>query len=77
MRKQKDKAEPDLPMALAQRVEAQLVSDLCCIHCIGQILFVGKHKQNCITQLILQKSSKPKMLHSEHRISWFDQTNFP
>jgi len=48
------------PMALAQWVEAKLVSNVCCIHRIGQILFVGKHKQNCITQLILQGPTNSK-----------------
>jgi len=37
---------------LAQGVEAQLISDLCCIHGVGQILLVGKHQQDCVTQLV-------------------------
>jgi hypothetical protein len=40
-------------MPLTQGVEAKLVSDLSSIHGVWQILFVGKNKENCITQLIL------------------------
>jgi hypothetical protein len=44
----------NLPVALAQLVQVELVCDLSCIHCIGQILLVGKHQQHCIPQLVLQ-----------------------
>lgn len=43
-----------LPVALSERVEAKLISDLSGIHCVGKILFVSKNKQNSITQLILE-----------------------
>ena len=46
--------EEDVPVALAKRMQAQFVCNLCSIHGIRQILFVGKHQQDCITQLILQ-----------------------
>jgi hypothetical protein len=36
-------------------VQPQLVSDLCCIHCVGQVLLVGKHQQHSIAQLVLQR----------------------
>lgn len=42
-----------IPLALTQRVQAQLVSNLCGTHSIRQILLVGKHQQYSITQLIL------------------------
>ncbi|KAG6554759.1 hypothetical protein Mapa_003778 [Marchantia paleacea] len=42
----------DVPMALPQRVQAQLVGDLGSVHGIGQILLVGKNQQHCITKLI-------------------------
>ena len=45
-------------MALAKRVQAQLVRNLCCIHGIGQILLVGKHQQDRVAQLILQCNMK-------------------
>ncbi len=40
-------------MALTEGMEAKLVSYLSSIHSIRQILFVGKNKEDCITQLIL------------------------
>jgi hypothetical protein len=43
----------DIPMALTEGMEAKLVSYLSSIHGIRQILFVGKNKEDCITQLIL------------------------
>jgi hypothetical protein len=43
------------PVALFEGVQAQLVSDVSCIHCIWQILLVGEHKQHCISQLLLPR----------------------
>merc|ERR1712146_364228 len=43
----------DVPVALAQRVEAELVSDLCSVHRVGQILLVRKDEQNSLAQLVL------------------------
>lgn len=42
------------PVALAQRVQPQLVGDLCRVHGVGQVLLVGKHQQHRVAQLILQ-----------------------
>ncbi len=46
---------PHIPLALTQRVQAQLVRNLCSAHGVGQILLVGKDQQYSITQLILCK----------------------
>jgi hypothetical protein len=43
----------DIPVPLAQGMQAKLVSDFSSIHGIGKILFVCKHQQHSITQLIL------------------------
>ena len=43
-------------MALAQRVQAQLVSDLGRIHGVGQVLLVGKDEEHRVAQLILRTS---------------------
>mmetsp|Transcript_54123 Transcript_54123/g.113146 ORF Transcript_54123/g.113146 Transcript_54123/m.113146 type:complete len:212 (-) Transcript_54123:114-749(-) len=42
----------NVPVALAERVETQFVCDICCIHCIRQILLVGKDKKHSIPKLI-------------------------
>ena len=44
----------NIPVALAQRVQAQLVCDLCRVHGIWQILLVGEHQQHSLAQLVLQ-----------------------
>ena len=46
-----------LPVALTEGMQAELVSDFCSIHGIRKILFVSKHEQHCISQLILPKSA--------------------
>merc|ERR1711904_484126 len=38
---------------VAQRVEAELVGDLCGVHGVGQVLLVGKDQQNGLAQLVL------------------------
>jgi hypothetical protein len=59
-----------LPVALAQRVQAQLVCDLRRIHGIWQVLLVGEHQQHCLTELVLQSrldfgQSLVKQLYNE------------
>jgi hypothetical protein len=36
-----------------QRIQSQLLRQLSCAHCIGQILLVGKHQHHRIAQLVL------------------------
>jgi hypothetical protein len=43
----------DVPGALSQAVESELVCDLGGVHGVGQILLVGEDKQNGIPELIL------------------------
>lgn len=45
-------------MALAERVQAQLISDLGSVHGVRQILLVGKHKQDGVAQLVLQPQAR-------------------
>jgi hypothetical protein len=45
-------------VALAQRVKAELVSNLGSIHGIWQILFVGKYQQHSIAKLVLHEIRK-------------------
>ena len=42
----------NLPMMVPERVEAKLISCLCNIHYIREMLFVSKYKQHNITKLI-------------------------
>lgn len=41
------------PVALAQAVQAQLLSDLRGVHGVGQVLLVGEDQQDRIPQLLL------------------------
>lgn len=41
------------PLALAERVEAELVGDLSGVHCVRQILLVGEDEQHGVAELIL------------------------
>eukprot|EP00327_Prymnesium_parvum_P018964 CAMPEP_0113240970 /NCGR_PEP_ID=MMETSP0008_2-20120614/6546_1 /TAXON_ID=97485 /ORGANISM="Prymnesium parvum" /LENGTH=245 /DNA_ID=CAMNT_0000088345 /DNA_START=136 /DNA_END=874 /DNA_ORIENTATION=- /assembly_acc=CAM_ASM_000153 len=43
----------DVPVALAQRVESELVGDLRSVHRVGQVLLVGEDEQNRLAELIL------------------------
>lgn len=36
-------------MTITELIEAKFISQFCCWHGIGQILFVGKHEQHCIS----------------------------
>ena len=42
------------PVALAQRVQAQFVSDLSGVHGVRQILLVSEHEEHGVAQLILR-----------------------
>ena len=48
-------ARLDVPVALTEGVKSKLVCDFCCIHSVREILFVGKHKEDCIAKLIFIK----------------------
>ena len=43
----------DVPRPLPEALETELVSNLRCIHGVGQILLVGENKKQRITKLIL------------------------
>lgn len=43
----------DVPVALAQGVQAKLVGDLCCVHGVGQVLLIGEHEEDGVAQLVL------------------------
>lgn len=45
-------------MALTEGMQAKFIRDLCSIHGIREILLICKHKQHCISQLILYEKSK-------------------
>ena len=40
----------NVPVSVSQAVKAQLVRDLCGVHCIWQILLVGEDQQNLKTK---------------------------
>ena len=46
-------AHLDVPVALAQGLQAELLSDFGSRHSVGQILLVAEHEQNSVTELIL------------------------
>jgi hypothetical protein len=39
-------------MTLAQRMKTQFIRDLCGIHCVWKILFIGKYQQDGIPQFV-------------------------
>lgn len=43
----------DVPLALAQRVQPELVRDLRRRHGVGQVLLVGEHQEHGVAQLVL------------------------
>jgi hypothetical protein len=43
----------DVPVALAQRLQAELLGNFGSRHSVGQILLVAEHEQNSVTELIL------------------------
>ena len=43
----------DVPVALAQGLQAELLGDFGSRHSVGQILLVAEHEQNSVTELIL------------------------
>lgn len=43
----------DVPLPVAEGVEAELVGDLSDAHGVGQILFVAEHEEHGISQLVL------------------------
>jgi hypothetical protein len=43
----------DVPRALTETVEAELVGDLSGVHCVRQILLVGEDKQESVTEFVL------------------------
>ncbi len=40
-------------MTLAKGVKSELICDLCCIHGIGKILFVGEAQEHGVAELVL------------------------
>ncbi len=47
----------DVPVALSEGIQSELVGDLCGVHCVGQILLVGKHKEHSVSELVLIEHS--------------------
>lgn len=43
----------DVPLARAKRVQAELIGDLSDRHGVGQVLLVGKNKEDAVTKLVL------------------------
>ena len=43
----------DVPVALAEGVKSELVSDLSGVHGVGQILLVGEHEEEGVPELVL------------------------
>lgn len=43
----------NVPLPIAQIVQAELVGEFSSVHGIGQILFVGEHEQNGVAQFVL------------------------
>ena len=48
----------DVPVALAERVQAELVGDLGRVHRVWQVLLVGEDQQDCVSQFILLQLNK-------------------
>ncbi|KAK1334205.1 hypothetical protein QTO34_005205, partial [Cnephaeus nilssonii] len=56
------------PVPVVQRVEAQLVCDLSCIHGIGEVLFVCEHEQDSSPELILRQQPHKLLLSLIHTL---------
>ena len=52
---QGDSSDGNVPVALAEGVQAELVCDLSSVHGIGEILLVGEHQQHSVAQLVLHR----------------------
>jgi hypothetical protein len=48
-----DDGEENAPVAVAQRVQVELVGDFCGRHRLRQVLLVGKHEQHSVPELVL------------------------
>ena len=53
----------NVPVSVSQAVKAQLVRDLCRVHCIWQILLVGEDQQN------LKKENKLSLVVEEENLN--------
>ena len=59
----------DVPVALAERVQAELVGDLSSIHRVRQVLFVGEHQQDRLAQLVLIEHAVQLVARLTHAIA--------
>lgn len=55
--------------SVSELVEAEFISQLGGVHSVGEILFVGKHQQHCISQLVLLKLPNTFKINDLHRYS--------
>lgn len=46
-------ARLDVPLSVAETVKAKFISHFGSTHCVGEILLVGKNKQNGLAELVL------------------------
>ena len=61
----------NVPVSVSQAVKAQLVRDLCRVHCIWQILLVGEDEQNLKkneNKLSLVVEEENLNVHCSHRL---------
>jgi hypothetical protein len=61
-------APPHAPLALAQRVQAELVRNLGGVHGVGQVLLVGKHEQQRVAQLVLVEHALQLLARLRHTL---------
>ena len=54
-RAEKKSEGANAPVAVAQRVQVELVGDFCGRHRLRQVLLVGKHKQHGVPEFVLGK----------------------
>mmetsp|Transcript_73127 Transcript_73127/g.200800 ORF Transcript_73127/g.200800 Transcript_73127/m.200800 type:complete len:561 (-) Transcript_73127:65-1747(-) len=59
----------DVPVALAQRVEAELVGDLRSVHRVRQVLLVGEDQQDGLPQLVLVQHAVQLVARLAHAVA--------
>merc|ERR1712159_594229 len=59
----------DVPAALAQRVQAELIGDLGRVHRIGQVLLVGEDEEDGLAELVLVEHAVELVARLAHAVA--------
>lgn len=59
----------DVPCSLSESMKTELISDLRSVHCVGQILLVGEHKEKGITEFVLVQHALQLLTGFRHTLA--------